>query len=269
MFLGTETRLCCHEPLLTKTQFKPREDPTMSLLQTMAESRLQAGLTVGQIESYGEAFASMIDPNINMMVQLTQKSTQAAVQTQLLSEIKLDDAGKILEAQKGSHLGPAAERALVMLTDSMYEALKHSIGFSLGTNLEQALNQTAIWQAHTAIVGPLTESLTNSIGALLGNLEIAPIHHSALRALTHDLTLEITPAITMTVHRALTRKPQDDHFCYYCAKDNLYCNLCQSSREKEAEIDNHLSYYSHFYSSYYSREYSSYQGEPSDWKAGL
>jgi len=235
---------------------KPK-DPTMAFLELMAEARSGARLTLEQMEILGEPFgAIMIDGNVNAMVQLSQASTQAQVKSQMASMLQLDGASNLLKATSGSGLGPVAERALVLLTDSMYQSLKHSIGFSLTTNLQQALNQTVIWQAQSALSAPLTKALINSIGEAISKVEVLPMQENTIRALTHEITLALTPSVSFSVYRSLTRSPQDDYYCYYCNSEKKYCDYCKESLQRNKAADKYLNDVTNHYSSYYARYFS-------------
>jgi hypothetical protein len=135
----------------------------------------------------------------------------------------------------------------------------NSISLAAGDNLRHSTNRTVTRAATRVLVTSLTNSLTSGISARVANETSRTWTHNTTHRLTRPMLPLLTFAIAQTVSHAMSRRPQWDYFCYFCANHQppAYCEYCHNSIYLHEALDHYVSYYA----SYYARYFDSFYGE--------
>jgi hypothetical protein len=152
--------------------------------------------------------------------------------------------------------GLLCERCTITVVDSGEEQVFHALNLALEDNLRHALNGTCARYLTRDLTKSLTVSLTDSlVGAILKSAS-DPYVHMATRILTHSLSPSIAHSVSAVATKSLSRKPQDDYFCFYCKTKDVYCELCQGSATRDHFSDYYSSHYTHFYADHFGKFYT-------------
>jgi hypothetical protein len=133
-----------------------------------------------------------------------------------------------------------------------------SLSLALPDNVRHAVNRTVTRECSRDIITQLTTSLTMSISSLL----VVRLPREIIHRVTHQVTRPLIPMLThslaTSVTHAITRKTEDDYFCYFClqSEGQIFCPNCRGAMHTEMSIDHYVNYYASYYSLYYGVFYS-------------
>jgi len=200
---------------------------------------------------------------IDTMVMMLKPTTIVQTKTMLMGKIKLGDkeAKTLLQATPGS-LGPALERAVIALADSLYLSLRNSIRMSLFPNLLRAVNNTVSHTAFLALAADTNQAIIDALTPTLNKALLSPVLNSTASLLVSKMSTDLLPSLALTVARSVRRRPMDDYLCYYCGTKKLYCRECHQATTRYAVMDSYVNYYSRFYSGHYTRFFAAQEFHP-------
>ena len=83
----------------------------------------------------------------------------------------------------------------------------------------------------------LFQALVKSITEAVVGQTAGPVSDKALQGGTRMLTLSLVPGLThslgASITNAMTHSPKGDYYCHYCHSYQVYCDLCEASKQHD------------------------------------
>ncbi len=133
-----------------------------------------------------------------------------------------------------------------IMNDQLPPLIAHQVAEDVVKDITPRINRIVTRRLHRVISRTLAQNVERPARRMMNNNLGSDLAH----ILSLSLPATITPALLYT----LTHNPQQDYFCYYCNKKELYCIYCHQNRATVARQN----YYAEFYTGFYSRYYTAY-----------
>ena len=188
----------------------------------------------------------------------TEMLTALAAKNQMWAKLHAEAlAGTARQPKKcPCEYGPLCDRIAMTVADSGQEQLTHGLRAALADNLKHNLNDTTVRKVTREMTRTMTVSLVDSLSDRILREAGDPYVDMAMRALVHMNLSPLTHSLSAIISKSLSRHPQEDYFCWFCLKRELYCNLCEVSATNDHFADHYVRYYSNFYADYFTKFYA-------------
>ena len=165
----------------------------------------------GQISSMAQAIAEAVQRS-DSVTQMVSQTTGAAI-AHLVPELLT----RVVTGSLSHELAP-------LISDKVNELATPAV-----TDVSKLFVLDTM-PARSGVPEELTKRLVATLGPALERFSRGELAHriaaEVLRDVGHLVAGSIGQAVAPAVTVAITRSPQSDYFCYYCLKENLFCEYC-------------------------------------------
>jgi len=210
----------------------------------------------------GTNYGLLADPAIKSVSEPIKDVHAAAMST-----VTLFHMGRDLPSMLDIGLNDVLARQLV---DSTMQPLQLIFPFSLAEIVQDQLPARIAHTVAEEVVKDITPRINTAVTQRLHRVMSRVIEErtllDALKHINsgvgydaaHILSISLSQTITPALLHTLMHNPQQDYFCYYCNKKQLYCIYCHANNAKAARQNYYAEFYAGFYSRYYTAYYARY-----------
>ena len=216
-----------------------REPPAWSVLQMEALGALSSTVRDPAMFTF-----QVYEPVSKLAPDLISEQVKGAISKPIASLVINGVVANVVESVPDMLTDRVAAETVDAVTEATVALIVEEINPVLGQGVGEALADTIV----PAVVGNLSQRVTERVlMRAVHNMSVVAAT-GARAALSILLTKSLSHAVTASLVHALTQSPIQDYFCYYCIKNQEYCEYCSLSPQQL--------YYAMYYTGYYSTYYA-------------
>lgn len=131
-----------------------------------------------------------------------------------------------------------------------------TVQIATGDNLRHAVNRTVVRESSRVLVTSLTQTMTPSIARPAAQRLKGAMPHLTAHRVVRPMIPFLTHSIGTVLTLAMSRKPEYDYFCNFCASHQTFCEYCHQGIANDMAVQHYTSYYASYFSKYYDSFYA-------------